>query len=94
MDYIEYLRAEALMQRGDYVPPSPPTSVSLKGYKSQSYRKTPITRSGFYITSPAIITGEARKNFDIARKNGQKPPTRTRRCAAMLEETTAPNPKY
>lgn len=92
MDYIEYLRAEALMQRGDYVPSILAYQRFLKGYKSQSYRKDTYYKIGlcYYLSGN---TGEARKNFDVARKTGRTAADPDKYAAAMLEETTFPNPK-
>ncbi|NOT73816.1 MAG: tetratricopeptide repeat protein [Cyclobacteriaceae bacterium] len=92
MDYIEYLRAEALMERGDYNLAILSYQKFLKNYKSQSYRKDSYYKIGlsYYISGNLV---NAQKNFDIAKKTGKASSDPDKYAAAMLEESVLPNVK-
>lgn len=92
MVYVEYLRGEALMQRGDYTPALQGYQKFLKGYKSQSYRKDTYYKMAlsYYLTGNME---NARKNFEIAKKTGKTTADPDKYAAAMLEEGTFPNAK-
>ncbi len=92
MDYIEYLRAEALLERGDYLPAIQAYQKFLKNFKSQSYRKD----SHYKIGLCYFLLGNqesARKYFEIAKKTGKATADPDKYAAAMLEERIFPNPK-
>ena len=92
MDYIEYLRGEALMERGDYLPAIQAYQKFLKNFKSQSYRKD----SHYKIGLCYFLLGNqesARKYFEIAKKTGKATAEPDKYAASMLEEGTFPNPK-
>ncbi|CAN5230485.1 hypothetical protein BH09BAC3_BH09BAC3_20940 [soil metagenome] len=92
MDYIEYLRGEALMQRGDYLASIHAYQKFMKNFKSQSYRKDSYYKMGlcYFLAGNQAL---AQKNFDIARKTGKTSADPDKYAAAMLEENTFPNPK-
>lgn len=92
MDYIEYLRAEALLERGDYLPAIQAYQKFLKNFKSQSYRKDAHYKIGLCY----FLLGNresARKYFEIAKKTGKATADPDKYAAAMLEEGIFPNPK-
>lgn len=92
MDYIEYLRAEALLERGDYLPAIQAYQKFLKNFKSQSYRKDSHYKIGlcyFLLGNPE----SGRKYFEIAKKTGKATADPDKYAAAMLEEGISPNPK-
>ncbi len=92
MDYIEYLRGEALLQRGDYAQAIQGYQKFLKGYKSQSYRKDSFYKIAlcYYLSGNMEM---ARQNFDIARRTGRTVADPDKYAAAMLEEGAFPNAK-
>ncbi len=92
MDYIEYLRGEALMERGDYLQAVQAYQRFLKNYKSQSYRKDSYYKIGlcYYLAGNASL---AQKSFETARNSGKTSADPDKYAAAMLEETTLPNLK-
>ena len=90
--YVEYLRAEALLERGDYAQAIPAYQKFLKGFKSQSYRKD----SYYKIALCYFLMGNmenASKNLETAKKTGKSTADPDKYAAAMLEEGTFPNPK-
>ena len=92
MAYIDYLRGDALLQRGDYVLAIQSFQKFLKGYKSESYRKD----SYFKIGLCYLLLGNqeaAKKNFETAKRTGKTTADPDKYAAAMLEEGAFPNPK-
>lgn len=92
MDYIEYLRAEVLLERGDYGPAILAYQKFLKNFKSQSYRKDAY----YKISLCYFLSGNmesARKNLEIAKKTGNSTADPDKYAAAMMEEGAFPNPK-
>ncbi len=92
MLYIEYLRGEALLERGDYLPSIHAYQKFLKGYKSQSYKKD----SNYKIALCYYLMGNmenAQKYFEIARKTGRTSADPDKYAAAMLQEGIFPNAK-
>lgn len=90
--YVEYLRGEALLQRGDYAGSIHAFQKFLKGYKSQSYRKD----SYYKISLCYYLMGNhenAQKNFELAKKSGKTTADPDKYAAAMLEGGTFPNAK-
>lgn len=90
MDYIEYLRGEALLERGDYSQAIHAYQKFLKNFKSQSYRKD----SYYKISLCYYLSGNiesARKNLEIAKKTGTATADPDKYAAAMMEEGTFPN---
>ncbi len=92
MDYIEYLRGEALLERGDYVIAIQAYQKFLKHFKSQSYRKDAYYKIALcYYLSGNIDS--ARKNLEIAKKTGNDTADPDKYAAAMMEEESFPNSK-
>jgi tetratricopeptide (TPR) repeat protein len=92
MDYVEYLRGEALLERGDYAIAIQAYNKFLKNFKSQSYRKD----SHFKIALCYLLMDNqemAKKYFDLAKKTGKVTADPDKYAAAMLAEGTFPNPK-
>ncbi len=92
MDYIEYLRGEALTERGDYALGIQAYQKFLKGYKSQSFRKDSYYKIGlcYYLLGNMDL---ARKNHEIAKKTGRTSADPDKYAAAMLEDGIFTNPK-
>jgi tetratricopeptide (TPR) repeat protein len=92
MAYIEYLRAEALLERGDYSLAIAAYQKFLREYKSQSYRKD----SYFKIALCYFLLNDipkAKENFEIAKRTGKDTADPDKYAAAMLQENTFPNQK-
>ena len=92
MVYVDYLRGEALLQRGDYMPAIQGYQKFLKGYKSQSYKKD----SYYKISLCYYLMGNmenAKKNFEIAKRTGKTTADPDKYAAAMLEDNSFPNAK-
>jgi tetratricopeptide (TPR) repeat protein len=92
MAYVEYLRAEALLERGDYSLAIAAYQKFLKEYKSQSYRKD----SYFKIALCYFLLNDmpkAKENFEIAKRTGKETADPDKYAAAMLQEDTFPNQK-
>ncbi len=92
MAYIEYLRAEALLERGDYNLAITAYQKFLKDYKSQSYRKD----SYFKIALCYFLLNDmpkAKENFEIAKRTGKDTADPDKYAAAMLQENAFPNQK-
>lgn len=90
MVYIEYLRGEALIQKGDYPQALLGYQKFLKGYKSQSYRKDTYYKMALCYYLMGNLEN-AKKNFEIAKKTGKTTADPDKYAAAMLEEGTFPN---
>jgi len=92
MDYIEYLRGEALLERGDYLTAIQSYQKFLKNFKSQSYRKDSYYKMGlcYFLAGNQTL---AQKNYDIAKKTGKTSADPDKYAAAMLEDSSLPNPK-
>lgn len=92
MVYIEYLRGEALLQRGDYQASIQAFQKFLKGNKSPSYKKD----SNYKISLCYYLMGNkenAEKFAEVARKTGKSSSDPDKYAAAQLEEGGFPNPK-
>lgn len=92
MAYIDYLRGEALLERGDYSLAINAYQKFLKEYKSQSYRKDSYFKISLCYFLMNDIT-RAKENFEIAKKTGKNSAEPDKYAAAMLEADVFPNPK-
>ena len=90
--YIEYLRGEILLQKGDYTHAVQAYEKFIKGYKSQSFKK-----DSYYKISLCYFLQNKRemalKNFDLAKKNGKDVAEPDKAAAAQLREDKFPNAK-
>lgn len=92
MHYIEYLRGEALLQRGEYLPAIEAYQYFIKQYKSKSFKKDAY----FKISLCYYLMGKmdlAKSNFEIARKTGKDVAEPDKYAAAQLAENVFPNAK-
>ncbi|MBY0434590.1 MAG: tetratricopeptide repeat protein [Cyclobacteriaceae bacterium] len=92
MLYVEYLRAEALLHKGEYTAAIQSYLRFLKGYNSQSFRKDAYYKIGLC----QLLMGDKEsmlKSFDIARKTGKSVSDPDKYAAAMLEDSAMPNVK-
>ncbi len=92
MHYIEYLRGEILLQRGDYAQAIQAYQKFIAGYKSQSFKKD----SYFKIALCYWLQNkpeQAWQNFEKAKKTGKDVAEPDRYAAWQLEEAKFPNPK-
>ena len=92
MVYVEYLRGEALLHKGEYIPAISAYQKFLKGYKSQSFKKDTYYKISlcFYLMGDLP---SARKNFDIAKTAGKTIADPDKYAAAMLTDDAFPNYK-
>lgn len=90
--YIDYLRGEVLMQKGDYEKSIASYQRFIKYYPSVSFKKD----SYFKISLDYWLMGEtklAQANFDKAKITGTDKAEPDRYAAKQLEETEFPNKK-
>ena len=92
MHYIEYLRGEILLQRGDYPQAIQAYQKFIVGYKSQSFKKDSYFKIAlcYWLQNK---TEPAWQNFERAKKTGKDIAEPDRYAARQLEETTFPNTK-
>ncbi len=92
MAYVEYLRGEALIHKGDYALAIQSYQKFIRGYKSQSFKKD----SYYKISLCHYLMGDlanASKNFETARNTGKTSADPDKYAAAMLSEGGFPNQK-
>lgn len=92
MIYIDYLRGEALLQRGDYTPAIASYQKFIRGYKSRSFKKD----SYYKISLCYYLLGDqasASKNFETAKTTGRTASDPDKYADAMLADNTFPNAK-
>jgi tetratricopeptide (TPR) repeat protein len=90
--YIDYLRGEVLMQKGDYEESIASYQRFIKNYPSVSFKKD----SYFKISLDYWLMGDtksAKANFDKAKTTGTDKAEPDRYAAKQLEETEFPNRK-
>lgn len=90
--YVEYLRGEILLQKGDYSHAIQAYQKFIHGYKSQSFKK-----DSYYKISLCYFLQNKRElaqtNFDIAKKTGREAAEPDKAAAAQLKEDKFPNAK-
>ncbi|MCX8492222.1 MAG: hypothetical protein ORN54_14255, partial [Cyclobacteriaceae bacterium] len=92
MYYVEYLRAEALLQKGEYQKAIVAYQKFQKGYKSSSYLKD----SYYKISLSYWLLGDelhAKSFFEKAKVSGKANAEPDKYAAKQLEEGKLPNPK-
>jgi len=92
MHYIDYLRGEILLQKGDYLKSIESFQRFIKNYPSISFKKD----SYFKISLCYWLTGDANlahANFEKAKITGSDKAEPDRYAARQLEENTLPNKK-
>jgi len=92
MHYIDYLRGEILLQRGDYQKSIEAFTRFMKNFNSQSFKKD----SYFKISLCYWLMGDsksARTNFDKAKVTGSDKAEPDRYAAKQLEDPNFPNKK-
>lgn len=92
MYYIEYLRAEIYLQRGDYTKAIPAYQRFITQYKSENFKK-----DAYYKISLAYWlqgkTDLAKANFEKAKITGRAVAEPDHHADAQLKESSFPNPK-
>ena len=92
MYYVEYLRAEALLQKGEYQKSILAFQKFQKGYRSSSYRKDSYYKIGLCY----LLMGDeaqAKANFEKAKITGKDNAEPDKYAAKQLEESNLPNIK-
>ncbi len=92
MAYVEYLRGEALIHKGDYALAIQSYLRFIRGYRSLSFKKD----SYYKISLCYYLLGDqtsAAKNFETAKTTGKTAADPDKYAAAMLADETFPNPK-
>ncbi len=92
MAYVEYLRAEALVHRGDYAQAIPAYQKFIRGYRSQSFKKDSYYKIGlcYHLQGDEV---NAKKYFEIGKSTGRTSSDQDKYASAMLAEDVFPNPK-
>ncbi len=92
MHYIEYLRGEILLQRGDYPQAIQAYQKFIVGYKSQSFKKDSYFKIAlcYWLQNKSEL---AWQNFEKAKETGKDIAEPDRYAARQLEEAKFPNPK-
>ena len=92
MYYIDYLRGEILLQKGDY-------SLAIKSYRTfiAHYKSSNFKKDSYYKISLCYWLlnkkEEAMKNFELAKKTGKDVAEPDRYADAQLKENVFPNTK-
>lgn len=92
MYYIDYLRGEILLQKGDYAQSIRSYRTFISNYKSVNFKKDAY----YKIALCYWLQGkkeEAHKHFDLARKSGRDVAEPDRYAIAQLKEDQFPNTK-
>lgn len=92
MYYIDYLRGEILLQRGDYEEAIAAYRVFIANYKSQNFKKD----SYYKISLAYFLEGkgdQAKINFDKAKATGRTVAEPDHHADAQLKEGSFPNAK-
>jgi tetratricopeptide (TPR) repeat protein len=92
MHYIEYLRAEIHLQKGEYTAAIQAYQKFISNYKSQSFKKDSYYKISlaYYLQSKME---QARFNFDKAKVTGRDVADPDKHAAAQLKEDKFPNAK-
>jgi len=92
MHYIEYLRGEILLQRGDYTQAIQAYQKFIAGYRSQSFKKDSYFKIAlcYWLQNKSEL---AWQNFEKAKKTGKDVAEPDRYAARQLEEGKFPNTK-
>lgn len=92
MDYIEYLRAEILLQKTEYNKAILAYQKFIKGYKSVSFKKDSYFKIGlcYWLLNNAT---QAKMNFEKAKVTGKDVAEPDQYAAKQLEDSYLPNPK-
>ena len=90
--YIEYLRGEILLQKGDYTHAIQAYHKFIKGYKSQSFKKDSYYKISlcYFLQNKREL---AQQNFELAKKTGKDIAEPDNVAAAQLREDEFPNAK-
>ncbi len=90
--YIEYLRGEILLQKGDYTHAIQAYHKFIKGYKSQSFKKDSYYKISlcYFLQNKREL---AQQNFELAKKTGKDIAEPDNVAAAQLREDKFPNAK-
>ena len=90
--YIEYLRGEILLQKGDYSHAIQAYQKFMQGYKSQSFKKDSYYKIAlcYYLQNKRDL---AQTNFELAKKTGKDLAEPDKAAAAQLKEDKFPNAK-
>lgn len=92
MHYIEYLRGEILLQKGEYAKSIQAYQKFLRSYRSSSFKKDSyfkISLCYWMLNNTAL----AKENFEKAKVTGKDIAEPDRYAARQLEEATFPNKK-
>lgn len=92
MTYVEYLRGETLIHRGEYAQAIPAYQKFIRSYKSRSFKKDAYYKISLCYYLLGDMTN-ARKNFETAKVTGRAASEPDKYADAMLAEPTFPNPK-
>jgi len=90
--YVEYLRGEVLMQRGDYPGAILAYQKFIAGYRSQSFKKDSYYKISlcYWLENKYDL---AKQNYEKAKKTGRDVAEPDKYAALQLEDATFPNPK-
>ncbi|MBK5280270.1 MAG: hypothetical protein JJE09_15535 [Bacteroidia bacterium] len=90
--YIDYLRGEILLQKGDYSHAIPAYQKFIRNYNSQSFKKDSYYKISlcYFLSNQREL---ARSNFELAKKTGKEIAEPDKAAAAQLREDRFPNPK-
>lgn len=92
MFYVEYLRGEALVHRGEYSHAIASYQKFIRTYKSRSFKKD----AHYKIALCYYLLGDmanAKKNFETAKVTGRASADPDKYADAMLADNSFPNPK-
>jgi tetratricopeptide (TPR) repeat protein len=92
MYYVEYLRGEALLQKGEYQKAIPYFQKFQKGYRSSSFKKDSYYKISlcYWLMNDEV---QAKLNFEKAKVTGKDNAEPDKYAAKQLEEGKLPNQK-
>lgn len=92
MYYVEYLRAEALLNKGEYSKAIASYQKFLKGYRSLSFKKDALYKIGlcYWLTNDET---DAKNYFEKAKTTGREQADPDKYAASQLAENKLPNQK-
>ena len=92
MSYIEYLRGEALTNKGEYAAAIQAYHKFITNFRSQSFKKDAYYKISlcYWLLNKVDL---ARQNFEKAKKTGREVAEPDKYAASQLEENKFPNPK-
>ena len=92
MHYIEYLRGEILMQKGEYTKAIQAYQRFIKAYKSSSFKKDSYFKISlcYWMLNNTTL---AKENFEKAKVTGKDVAEPDKYAARQLEENSFPNKK-